>query len=152
MIFQSKYGNYVAVYEPKDKIFLPGRRVNKIRGLRAEFAGPFHLFDSETAARSNRWSEQEKQELEKYLVSMPGFGKEIYLKTGQTIPDYLEDALKEHEREGTLTETPFTRCQKYTIENGEIIQCSNGATPGTEWCLAHNPAQPITGAMTTLNG
>jgi hypothetical protein len=150
VIFQSKYGNYVAVYEPKDKIFMPGRRVNKIRGLRAEFAGPFHLFDSEAAARSNRWSEEEKQTIEKYLVSMPSFGKDLYLKPGQVVPDYLEEELKAAREYGLSNpETPFTRCQKYTVEQGQITQCPNGSIPGTEFCPAHNPAQPITGSMTT---
>src|SRR6266542_19976 len=94
-IFQSKYKNYVIVFEPKDKIFMPGRRVNKIPGIRAEFGGPQQLFDSDTAARTFRWSEEEKQNLEKYLVSMPEFGKELYLKPGQVVPDYLEDSLKQ---------------------------------------------------------
>lgn len=152
MIFQSKYGNYVAVYEPKDKIFLPGRRVNKIRGLRAEFSGSLHLFDSDAAQRSNRWSDEERETIEKYLVNMPGFGKEIYIKPGQTIPEYLQEELKKVEEQyGSPTESPFTRCQKYTVESGQIIQCSNGATPGTEFCPAHNPAMPIQGPVTTVS-
>jgi hypothetical protein len=49
-----------------------GRVISKIPGLRIQFAGG--IFDSEAAAAERRWSEEQRLQAERHLLSHPDFG------------------------------------------------------------------------------
>jgi len=51
---------------------LHGRVIQKIPGLRIQFAGG--VFDSEETARGRNWSEEQRLEAERHLLSHPDFG------------------------------------------------------------------------------
>jgi hypothetical protein len=89
----------------KDNI---GRVTGKVPGLRAEFLGPEHICDTEEQQRQNRWSDEQRLEVERHLLSHKNFRRmrvfdlggpspeaqrgnaaqpELDLAPGQTLPD-----------------------------------------------------------------
>lgn len=145
MKFMAKWDNTQYVVEPKDRVFLPGGKVNKIAGLRAEFTGRSHIFDSEVAAKSYRWSDKQKKQVEEYLVSHPDFGHAIYLAPGQEVPTYLQKAFKAVEPADAV----FHRCGKIDLSGDTFVQCENEAILGKDFCEAHIPGGIIQGVRTT---
>jgi hypothetical protein len=149
MKFMSKYENAVYVFRPKTTVFnQKGERLMTDRGMRAEFNGMYNLFDSEYAQKRLRWTDEERIELEKYLVQHDDFGHGMYLAVGQEIPDYLKEDLPE------LDQGQFARCMEIAIVDGEVVQCPNQVIQGIQFCKEHDPeAQKIVrGIGTTVKG
>lgn len=76
MRFSSKYGHARYTVIPKDyelvghhKKILPG-------SLAAEFTN--HTFDSEKAQKVNRWTDEQRQDVEEYLTDHVAFGHEFW--------------------------------------------------------------------------
>jgi len=149
MKFMSKYENAVYVFRPKTTVFnQKGERMMTDRGMRAEFNGMYNLFDSEYAQKRLRWTDEERIELEKYLVQHDDFGNGMYLAVGEEIPDYLKEVLPE------LDQGQFKRCMEIAIVDGEVVQCPNQVISGIQFCKEHDPeAQKIVrGIGTTVKG
>ncbi len=73
MKFRSAFANYVFTVLPEDIVRdLHGRRISTIKGLKATF-GENHVFDSEQAQRANRWTPEERLELERGILESPRF-------------------------------------------------------------------------------
>lgn len=92
-----------------------GRRVDSIKGLRAEFTGSERIFDSEAAQKQNRWSDEDRLEVERYLLTHPEFGHMrtidgggdldrqlgnirvpvLYLARGQAVPPEHQELVEE---------------------------------------------------------
>jgi hypothetical protein len=85
-----------------------GRVINKIPGIRAEFRGREHIFDSEVAQKANGWTDEQRLAVERHLLDHKDFGRmrvfdlggtspetqlgnmaqpELYFAPGQTLPD-----------------------------------------------------------------
>lgn len=78
MKFQSTNDSFVVLPHDTTKDMY-GRRIADIRGLRAEFTGRMpKQFDSVVAQAQKGWSDEERLQVERYLLSHKQFG---YLKT-----------------------------------------------------------------------
>jgi len=149
MKFMSKYENAVYVFRPKTTVFnQKGERLMTDRGMRAEFNGLYNMFDSEYAQKRLRWSDEERIELEKYLIQHDDFGNGMYLAVGEEVPEYLRDVLPETDQ------SQFSRCAEINVVNGEVVQCPNQVIRGLQFCQEHDPeAQRIVrGIGTTVKG
>ncbi len=149
MKFMSKYENAVYVFRPKTTVFnQKGERLMTDRGMRAEFNGVYNLFDSEEAAKRYRWTDEERKELERYLVTHYDFGHGMYLAVGEEIPDYLQDVLPE------VDPGQIKRCMEIAVIDGEVVQCPNQVIAGIQYCKEHDPEaqKRVTGIGTTIKG
>ncbi len=150
MRFQTRYENYVVVCRPKAKLFNPaGLMVSGDPGLRAEFSGLLHIFDSEKAQATYRWTDEDRIYLEKFLVTHPSFGVDFHLAFDEVVPKYLEEWMAE---KGLVLGPNFERrCGKVWAEDDDIIQCKNSAVPGKDFCAEHLPKAAKSGISSTAN-
>lgn len=146
MKFQAKYDNASYVIEPKDTIYLPGGKVNRVRGIRAEFRGRFHMFDSDVAAKAYRWDAKTKKKVEEYLMEHPDFGTEIYLLDIDEAPEWAKKKLAEVTPE---VRDPRMACAKIVAVSDGFVQCRNLAVMGSQYCEEHTPTNVVQGILTT---
>ncbi len=153
MRFQSKYDNLVVTVRPKVSAYnIKGERAGILdRGLRAEFTGRLHVFDSEVMQKRLRWSDEERIEVEKFLIDRPEFNSDYTFSFDQQSPEYLEEWM---EATGiTLNENFARRCGKVWAEDEDtIVQCKNKAVPGKDFCADHTPSGVVSGMGTTVSG
>lgn len=151
MRFQSKYENLVVTYKPKMTEYLrTGQRAGTTPGMRAEFGGNLHIFDSEVAQRRHRWTDEERIELEKFLIDRSAFNSDYTLAFDQLLPDYLE--MWAVERDLSIGANFKRRCAKVWSEDDETInQCKNNVVPGTDLCAEHQPKAAQAGMLSTVS-
>jgi hypothetical protein len=116
MLFQSTYSNFVVLPADRD-LDARGNLIKRIPGLSADFKGKgtVKTFDSVEAARQNRWTEEQRLEVERYLLSHAAFGRirsvdgggsidrqvgniqvyVLYLGPGQEIPPEHQEFVKD---------------------------------------------------------
>jgi len=149
MIFQSKYRNHKLLIKPTRRMYHPGMGIELIPGLRADFRGSQRIFDSEAAQRTNNWTDEQRNEVEDYVLSNREYGRSIFLGPGQTLPE---------DKEGIVRVKPKIakrRCLSMAIVDGEvgpeISQCPKEAAAGRDYCFEHDPdeAKAVRGLSTT---
>lgn len=129
MIFQSKWRNAAYIVRPTVRIIHPGYGVDLKPGLRAVFKGPNRLFDTEQAQREHRWSDEEREQVEKHLLKHPDYGNGLYLAPGQDLPtEYATVARVDKTR---------TRCSHVELSGGDIVQCEEVSMVGSNKCATH---------------
>lgn len=127
-----------------------GRKIGDIMGLKAEFKGKERIFDSEATAKEKRWTEDQRLEVERYLLSHEDFGRMktqdgggdldrqignvlvpvLYLARGQAIPDEHAEFVTEQKWWQILNasvptadpETPTGDCQYVEADPEEPTQ------------------------------
>jgi hypothetical protein len=147
-----------------------GRKIGDIKGLSAEFTGKGfpRTFDSVEAARQNRWTEEERLEVERFLLSDPEFGTlrtvdgggsldrqlgninvyELYLASGQAIPkehlEFVKDLRWYQIDHATIEAEPeevIDTCI-WVGPNPEIpeetIACPKKSLKGSHYCRQHS--------------
>jgi hypothetical protein len=144
--FQAKYDNASYVIEPKDTVYLPGGKVNRIRGIRAEFRGRFHIFDSEVAAKAYRWDAKTKKHVEEYLMEHQDFGTEIYLLDIDQAPEWAKKKLADVTPD---VRDPRYICARIVSTEDDFVQCRNYAVMGNQFCEEHMPSNIVQGILTT---
>lgn len=77
MIFKSKHAHHRFVVVPKDYEVIHGHK-KLVRGLDAQFEN--HYFDSHKAMKLNHWTNEQRVEVEAYLMEHPEFGQGIYIE------------------------------------------------------------------------
>lgn len=146
MKFMARYDNAVYVVEPKDTVFLPGGRHNKVKGIRANFGGRSHIFDSDSAAKTYKWDKDTQAAVEEYLIRHDDFGREIYLAPGEVVPEHLQ---KVYDEVRPTSGEVFFRCAKVVLIGDEFQQCEKTAIMGQDLCEDHQPSGIVRGMMTT---
>lgn len=145
MKFMAKFDNVVYVVEPKDLVFLPGGKVNRVPGVKAVFSGPNHIFDSDIQAKRWKWNADLKKQVEEHLITHDDFGRDIYLAPGEELPEEYRDVVSEKMPQASLER----RCQRIEVEGDEFDQCKNTAIYGTDFCEEHRPQGISQGLGTT---
>lgn len=148
MKFMSKFENAVYVVEPRDTIFSPGGRKNLIRGLRAEFRGRDHIFDSERSQKAYRWNDDTRKRVEEYLIEHEDFGHLYYLAPGEEPTDRVKKLM---EKAAPMATVPFFRCAKLDVIDDKFEQCPETAVFGKDFCERHLPSGIVQGMGTTTS-
>jgi len=148
MKFMSKYDNAVYIIDgkSKDTVFMPGGRVQRIPGVRATFGGKSHIFDSATAQQKYRWSDDQREQVEEYLLYHEDFGREFYLAPDEPMTDRVKDLLAKVTPNATA---PFFKCSKIITKDDGFDQCPNNAVMGKDFCELHLPSGGVRGMLTT---
>lgn len=150
MRFQTKYDNYVITLKPKMVVrSVDGRIVHRNDAVRCVFGGPANVFDSKEAQRLYGWTDEERIDVEKNLLSRNTFGSDFFIAVGEKIPEYLYEWLEEHNI--PLNINFFTRCGRVWIEGEDVKQCENRAVPGKDFCEDHLPKAASQGLGTTAS-
>lgn len=133
MRFSARHGALRLVYIPREYEIIHGHR-KLIRGMDAQFSD--HMFDSVQAQKANRWSDDERRELEVYIMEHPDFGRGIYpvegygYTTGEAEGEVsIEPISEEHIQEGLCVVTFAT---PYGSQ-----PCANRSRAGSEFCAVH---------------
>lgn len=151
MRFMSKYDNAVYIIDgkSKDTVFMPGGRVQRIPGVRATFGGRSHIFDSATAQQKYRWSDEQREQVEEYLLSHEDFGRDFYLAPDEVMTPRVKEILEKVRP--NPSETPFFRCSKIVPAGDGFDQCENMAVLGKDFCELHLPSNVVQGMLTSVS-
>lgn len=128
---------------------LTGRQVGMIQPLRAVFKE--HQFNSGAAQVANRWSDEERKQVEKHLIHHPDFGRTdgrgIHLDNSttipQTLPDYLQTEVEQEVSQAVVPLSSGPRCEWVGEEpdgNGgvTVAQCPDSAHGDLGYCEKHS--------------
>ena len=136
MIFQSKFTNHAFNVRPTRRVVHPvSGIVQPIPGLRAVFEGPQRLFDSNAAQLKCGWTDEERIQVEDWLLKSKAFGKSIFMAPGELRK--LDEATIAKMR--VKPKTKARKCLDIRIENGEAVQCQEEPTAGRDYCAKHDP-------------
>lgn len=151
MRFMSKFDNAVYIIDgkSKDTVFMPGGRVQRIPGVRATFTGKSRIFDSETAQQKFRWSDEQREQAEEYLLNHEDFGRDFYLAPDEPMTDRVRELLDK--AAGPRGETPFFRCSKIIPKGDGFDQCEQMAVLGKDFCETHLPQGVVQGMLTSAS-
>ncbi len=133
MKFISKWHNLTYIVRASQRILTPGFGLQTTPGLRARFRGENRIFDSELSQKQNGWSDEERNQVDDYILAHPDFGHGVYLAPGEVMPEEKQSLVRD------VAPVVVRRCMSITTQNGEIVQCSNEAYPGEEFCIDHKP-------------
>jgi hypothetical protein len=150
MRFMSKYDNAVYIIDgkSKDTVFMPGGRVQRIPGVRATFGGRSHIFDSQTAQQKYRWSDEQREQVEEYLLNHQDFGRDFYLAPDEPMTDRVKELLSKVQ---PSSDTPFFKCSKIIPKDDGFDQCPNNAVLGKDFCEIHLPSGIVQGMLTSAS-
>jgi hypothetical protein len=121
--------------------------------LRANFRGPQRVFDSEAAQREFGWTDEERLQVERHLLSHKSYGMPgwhgvggLYLAPGEVIPPEHEGVVRTDlpgPRPGVMgSDTPATppeeaRCIFIATGVDDVEQCESAAVEGQSYCAHH---------------
>lgn len=138
MRFQSRWDNAVYVVRPTYVVNIaPGQQEIKY-GMKAVFSGRDRIFDSETSQNANGWTDEQRKQVEDYLLKHRDFGNGLYLAPGENAPEGVEVVAPE-----------VRRCSHIATVNGKITQCKDDALIGEDFCPAHNGVEVVSGLLST---
>lgn len=125
MRFFSKMRQYTLVVIPTDFVIESGRRRTE-RGLRAEFVE--HTLDTERAQYQNRWTDAQREEIERELLSNEDFGRAYWLDESDAASPVM-----------TAPSAPAEEgmCQVTFMTPEGAVRCANKAKSGSSYCAAH---------------
>lgn len=149
MRFQSAFTN--ATYVIRAEVVRPnpvsGINEKIQKGLRAKFMGPQRIFDTEAAQIRYGWSDEERLEVERGLLTHWDFGRSrhhgrggLYLAPGEKIPEIHAGLTKPGTGESVLhlTETdPEEVCIFFYTGPDELTQCGEPVALGEQYCQPH---------------
>lgn len=144
-----------------------GRLMREEKGLRAKFRGSGRLFDSEAAQNEHGWTDEQRLQVEAFLLShtdfhaMPspsGVGAQprIYLAPGERVPPEHEEVYAKtmarlvalgqappvgETKQAELPDAPL-RCFAFELSEGDLVRCSKLAAPGSDLCEAEHVTSP----------
>ena len=165
MQFRSAHFNARYVMMPEDLLRDQyGRVVQQIPGRVAQFRGAARIWDSEQAQAQYGWTDEERIQMERWLLSHPEFnqmhvfdmgGTEdrplgngalpmIGLAPGQLLPKEHEEfckSLKWYQAKQSLEvkETDIAYCAATIQTPDGVINCPRKAEVGAQYCLVHEP-------------
>lgn len=125
MRFFSKMRQYVLVVIPTDYVIESGRRRTQ-RGLRAEFVE--HTLDTERLQHQNRWSDAQRQEIERELLTNDDFGRAYWVDESDPASPVMT---------ATPSRTEEGMCQVTFMTPEGAVRCANKAKSGSSYCAAH---------------
>jgi len=128
MRFTSPYRRAVYVVRPAWKELVAGQ-VERHVGLRAEFNQG--SFDSEKAQREQRWTDEQRREVEKYLLEHNDFGKRIFPPKDEMVS---QEELRHYGNVGA--DTPRCIASYETPEGSE--PCGRPVMADTDYCPEHS--------------
>jgi hypothetical protein len=132
------------VVRPKwEQVHPVSGKVTPVPGLSAQFRGRDRLFDTEAAQKTLGWTDEERKQVEEYLLGHQDFGYRLWLAPGQTTPEGLNVNVGSGPQE--------VRCGHFITKDGEIRQCKNKALVGQEFCGTHKPSLIKQGMLTTAD-
>lgn len=138
MRFQSRWDNAVYVVKPTYVVNIaPGQSEIK-RGIKAIFAGRDRIFDSEQSQAANAWTDEERKQVEEYLLKHRDFGNGLYLAPGEIPPAGVE-----------VSQPETRRCSHIATVNGKISQCKEDALMGEDFCSKHAGTEVVSGMLST---
>jgi hypothetical protein len=137
MKFQSKWRNALYIVRPTTKTIIPGFGVQYQKGLFAKFKGEQRIFDSVAAQEEHGWTDEEREQVEKHLLSHKDFGHGLYLAPGEELTDEQRGWV----RDQRVFDKPKTRCMHVWVDGVEVKQCPNEASVGQEFCDLHLPTE-----------
>lgn len=144
MELQSRHRHHVIVVIPKDYEIVAGHK-RLVRGLSAEFED--HLFDSYKAQKAHRWTDEQRIEVENFLMEHEEYGRGIYPATLEMPSKYAapvqpDGTAIEPEREVAeaveaivLENDPFCIVTFATPQGAQ--RCQNRHVKGTSFCSVH---------------
>jgi hypothetical protein len=144
---QSKYRNHVFQIRNTRRIFHPTlSMVEPVPGLFARFTGPQRIFDSEVAQEELGWTDAERDQVERKLVTDNAFMTDYYPAPMSTVPEHLLALAKRK------PPTRIKKCFGFGFVEGQLTQCSKQATAGSDYCPEHDPdvTRIMTGGGTTV--
>lgn len=170
MIFQSNIPNHCYVIRSSEPQY--GPHGHPIKGteskpLRAKFRGAQRLFDSEAAQKAHGWSDEERLQVEAFLLgdedfmaaAVPGgVGAQprIYLVRGQAVPRKHEklyrSTLERLSAEGRLPASeveeaadalpaPPMYCLAFETTADGLVRCPKLAAQGSDFCEEDHKAE-----------
>ena len=144
---QSKYRNHVFQIRNTRRIFHPTlSMVEPVPGLFARFVGPQRIFDSELAQEAQGWTDAERDQVERKLVTDDAFMTDYYPAPMSTVPEHLLAIAKRKPPKRVKV------CFGFGFVEGQLTQCKNQATAGSDYCPEHDPdvTRIMTGGGTTV--
>jgi hypothetical protein len=144
---QSKYRNHVFQIRNTRRIFHPTlSMVEPVPGLFARFTGPQRIFDSERAQEEFGWTDAERDQVERKLVTNDAFMTDYYPAPMSTIPEHLLEIAKRKPPKSVK------KCFGFGFVEGQLTQCSKQATAGSDYCPEHDPdvTRIMTGGGSTV--
>lgn len=138
MRFQSRWDNAVYVVRPTYVLNIAPGQAEIKRGMKAVFSGRDRIFDSESSQVLNGWTDEERKQVEDYLLKHRDFGAGLYLAPGEIPPVGVEVAAPE-----------LTRCSHIATVNGKITQCKDDARLGEDFCAKHSGVEVVSGMLST---
>lgn len=133
---------------PKDIIVMGpnGPETSRMEPLIAKFEWENgFLFDSEKAQKKYGWTDEEREQVETYLLDPD---RNRYLNRSDLRKTmYCLDIVEEHnaalkmiaEKEASRTPTPKMTCRAWDVEAGST--CGDDALEGIEYCKRHVPVR-----------
>jgi hypothetical protein len=107
--------------------------IEPVPGLFAQFSGPQRIFDSLAEQAKWGWSDEQRELVEKKLVSNEAYMKDFFPAPLKKIPDRLAGDLR-------VKEAPKVKfCMAFGYQDGNLIQCGKPATAGRDFCVEHDP-------------
>jgi len=147
LVLQSKFTNHTISLIPTRRVFHPeAGMIEPVPGLFAQFTGPQRIFDSLVEQAKWGWTDEQRELVEKKLVSNEGYMKDFFPAPLKQIPDRLKSDVRVKE----AVKQKF--CMAFGYQDGNLIQCHNPATAGRDFCVEHDPnvSKIITGGGTTV--
>lgn len=131
MRFVSPHRAYKAVVVPSDYDIVHGHK-KMVRGLRVEFNDG--VFDSVDAARRNQWTDEQRREVENYLISHENFNRRggFYLADDNNVAEVSRDA-----QEAVVAGDDAEQCQVTFMTPEGSTRCGNRAKKGSRFCRVH---------------
>jgi hypothetical protein len=145
---QSRYRNHAIQLKPTRRIYHVGGGVEPVAGVSVRFEGPQRLFDSAVAQRTNGWSDELRDEIERKLVTKIEYMNDYYPAPLSPLPEHL--AAIARVKAPTIT----LKCQALGYDGqGGLIQCMEPVTAGRKFCAKHDPEETkiIRGGGTTAS-
>lgn len=132
---------------------LTGRQMGTHPALRAEFKD--HVFNSETAQRTYRWSDAEREEVESYLLNHPDFGRGdgrgMFLdKTATFNPRAADELNNQIEQDIARSALAEKRCEFFFEAGDQMVQCdlTMPVTEESDFCEKHQGVMVAAGVST----
>jgi hypothetical protein len=145
---QSKYRNHTIQLKATRRIFHVGGGIEPVAGVAVRFEGPQRLFDSAAAQRTNGWSNELRDEIERKLVTRIEYMNDYYPAPLSPLPEHLAAIARIKAPVITL------KCQQLGYDGqGGLIQCMEPVTAGRKFCQLHDPDETriIRGGGTTAS-
>lgn len=134
MKLQSKYVNHTFMVKSPTYAITPYGREN-IPGLIVRFEGPQRIFDSEHAAETLGWTDEERAVVEKKLLANAAFMTDYFPAPGEKLDERAQARIPANK----LPTEARRRCLTIGYEQGNLLQCEKEPTAGRDYCQEHDP-------------